>query len=184
MKPTILIVYAVDQERINNLDAYYNFVFCKTGVGKVNAALAVSDAIIKCRPNLVLNIGSAGSVKHDVGSIHLCAEFIDRDMEKASAFGVPYHEIFELDDAHLPVEWEFKAICNTGDTFLTNADGFGDVFDMEAFAIARACRLHNVPFAAIKYVTDKIGENSIKHWEEKLCDAKHALELFTMPLIS
>jgi len=183
MLPTILIVYAIDQERITNLDQQKHFVFCKTGVGKVSAALQVSAAIVKYQPNLVLNIGTAGSVRHDVGTIHLCNEFIDRDMEKAAAFGVPYHEIFEKQQSALPDSWKFTAICNTGDTFLTEADGHGDVFDMEAFAIARACRFHGIPFAAIKYVTDKIGENSIQHWEEKLSDAKFALEQFTASLL-
>jgi adenosylhomocysteine nucleosidase len=184
MKPTILIVYAVDEERINNLDAYPNFVFCKTGIGKVNAALKVSEAIRVHQPALVVNIGTAGSVHHEVGSIHLCNEFIDRDMEKLHAFGVPYREKFEAGHALLPTEWQFSSTCNTGDTFLTNADGKGDVFDMESYAIARACKHHSVPFVAIKYVTDKIGENSIKHWEEKLSEAKLALEAFTMSLVN
>lgn len=179
MSPTILIVYAVDQERITNLDDQTQFVFCKTGVGKVSAALQVSAAITKYQPQLVLNIGTAGSVRHAVGTIHLCNQFIDRDMEKAAAFGVPYHEVFESSQPLLPHSWSFTATCNTGDTFLTEADGHGDVFDMEAFAIARACRFHNIPFAAIKYVTDKIGQNSVQHWEEKLSDAKLALEHFT-----
>jgi adenosylhomocysteine nucleosidase len=35
---------------------------------------------------------------------------------------------------------------------------------------------------AVKYITDVIGQNSIKHWEEKLEDAKIGLEAFLKSL--
>ena len=75
-------------------------------------------------------------------------------------------------------DWQFDSTCNTGDTFLTEADGTGDVFDMESFAIAKVCRKHQIPFVGVKYVTDKIGDNSVKHWEEKLAEAQAGLQQF------
>ena len=72
----------------------------------------------------------------------------------------------------------FSSICNSGDTFLTTMDGTGDIFDMEAFAIARVCKALGLPFAAVKYVTDIIGENSVKHWEEKLEEAQEGLQKY------
>lgn len=60
-----------------------------------------------------------------------------------------------------------------GDTFLTElSDVSGDVVDMEAYAQALVCRAKNVPFISVKYVTDIIGQNSVKHWENKLADAR------------
>ena len=44
----------------------------------------------------------------------------------------------------------------------------GDVVDMESFALAFVCQQMNIPFFSIKYVTDVIGKNSIKEWEDKL----------------
>jgi adenosylhomocysteine nucleosidase len=38
--------------------------------------------------------------------------------------------------------------------------------------------MKNIPFISVKYVTDKIGENSIKHWEDKLADAREGLNSF------
>ena len=67
-------------------------------------------------------------------------------------------------------------ICNTGDGFLTDASQIaGDVIDMEAFAQAFVCRSKEIPFISVKYVTDIIGHNSVKHWEDKLADARQGL---------
>ncbi|MBP7266113.1 MAG: nucleosidase, partial [Bacteroides sp.] len=40
------------------------------------------------------------------------------------------------------------------------------------------CRAKNVPFISVKYVTDIIGQNSVKHWEDKLADARKGLGEF------
>ena len=50
---------------------------------------------------------------------------------------------------------------------------------MEAFAQAMVCNEEHVPFMAVKYITDKIGENSVKIWNDKLADARNALESYT-----
>jgi predicted cupin superfamily sugar epimerase len=176
----VLIVYAVNEEKVDVSMPGCRFHYCKTGVGKVGAAIAVQSSILKYHPDVVVNIGTAGSVQFNVGSIHMCNVFVDRDMDKLKAFGVPSVEDFSSDIESIPFfnNWQFDSICNTGDSFLTKAEGRGDVFDMESFAVARVCRYHQIPFVAVKYVTDKIGENSIKHWEDKLAEAQAALQSF------
>ena len=77
------------------------------------------------------------------------------------------------------LHWQGEGVCNTGDTFLTElSDVKGDVVDMEAYAQALVCRAKNTPFIAVKYVTDIIGQNSVKHWEDKLADARKGLGEF------
>ena len=77
------------------------------------------------------------------------------------------------------LHWPAGGVCNTGDTFLTElSDVSGDVVDMEAYAQALVCRAKNVPFISVKYVTDIIGQNSVKHWEDKLADARKGLGEF------
>ena len=69
--------------------------------------------------------------------------------------------------------------CNTGDSFVTElADLEGDVVDMEAFAEATVCHEMNIPFVSVKCVTDVIGQNSVKHWEDKLADEREVLKAF------
>ncbi|SMO82874.1 Predicted sugar epimerase, cupin superfamily [Saccharicrinis carchari] len=176
----VLIVYAVQEERVQLTMPRCKFHYCRTGVGKVAAAIAVEQAIATHQPDVVINIGTAGAIHYKIGSVHLCQKFVDRDMEKLNNFGVPFEEDFtdEVRKCGFFKNWVFESVCNTGDTFLTTADGTGDVFDMESFAVARVCRMNNVPFVGVKCVTDIIGQNSIQHWEEKLAEAQAILQQF------
>lgn len=155
--------------------------YLRTGVGKVKSAFYLAEAINHGQPDLVVNVGTAGTIHKQVGDILVCRHFIDRDMQKLVDFGVEY----EIDSADLLAQkeyclhWQGEGICNTGDTFLTElSDVKGDVVDMEAYAQAFVCRAKNVPFIAVKYVTDIIGQNSVKHWEDKLADARKDLGVF------
>lgn len=155
--------------------------YLRTGVGKVKSAFYLSEVISHGQPDLVVNVGTAGSIHHQVGDIFVCRRFIDRDMQKLVDLGMEY----EISSADLLAQkgyclhWQGEGICNTGDTFLTElSDVKGDVVDMESYAQAFVCRAKNVPFIAVKYVTDIIGQNSVKHWEDKLADARKDLGVF------
>lgn len=156
--------------------------YLRTGIGKVKSAYYLTDAIGRLQPDLVINMGTVGTVGHRVGDIFVCRRFVDRDMEKVKGLGVE-HEIDTialLEDKGYCLHWQAAdGVCNTGDSFLTElAEVTGDVVDMEAYAQAWVCRAKGVPFVSVKYVTDVIGQNSVKHWEDKLADARRALEAF------
>ena len=176
----VLIVYAVEEERVEVNMPGCNFHYCKTGVGKVSAATAVERAIDINQPDVIVNIGTSGALEYEIGSVHLCCKFVDRDMEKLQEFGVPFFIDFtdEVEKSGFFKGWKFDSVCNSGDTFLTSADGTGDVFEMESFAVAKVSQSHEIPFVAVKCVTDIIGQNSIKHWEEKLAEAQSVLQNF------
>ncbi|WP_300901788.1 nucleosidase [uncultured Bacteroides sp.] len=157
--------------------------YLRTGIGKVKSAFYLAEAINQGRPDLVVNIGTAGTIRHRVGDILVCRRFIDRDMQKLNGVGVEW----EIDSAELLAQkgyclhWDGngEGVCNTGDSFLTELlDVQGDVVDMEAYAQAMVCRAKEVPFISVKYVTDIIGRNSVKHWEDKLADARKGLGEF------
>lgn len=152
-----------------------------TGIGKAKAAYRVAEAINHVQPDLVVNAGTAGTIVHQVGDIFVCKTFVDRDMAKLKDFGLE-SEISTtelLSDKGLCKEWGREGICNTGDSFLTEESTLqGDVVDMEAYAQAFVCRDKEVPFIAVKYVTDIVGKNSVAHWEDKLKDARTALSHF------
>src|SRR5690606_40984559 len=57
----------------------YRKVF--TGIGKVGATDALSKAIADRRPQLIVNLGSAGSARFSRGTIVCCRKFVQRDME-------------------------------------------------------------------------------------------------------
>lgn len=183
----ILVTYAVQGEftelKFHGLigEDEVQIGYLRTGVGKVKSAFYLAEAINRAQPDLVVNVGTAGTVNHRVGDIFVCRHFIDRDMQKLTDLGMEY----EIDSAGLLAEkgyclhWQGEGVCNTGDTFLTElSDVQGDVVDMEAYAQALVCRAKGVPFISVKYVTDIIGQNSVKHWEDKLTDARKALGEF------
>ncbi|MDE5710444.1 MAG: nucleosidase [Bacteroides sp.] len=157
--------------------------YLRTGVGKGKSAFYLAEAINHGQPDLVVNIGTAGTIRHRVGDIFVCRRFIDRDMQKLTDLSMEC----EIDSSDLLVRKGYclhwhgsgEGVCNTGDSFLTElADVTGDVVDMEAYAQAWVCRAKEVPFIAVKYVTDIIGQNSVKQWEEKLADARKGLGAF------
>ena len=174
----ILVVYAVQGEfaEINWPDAQVYYV--RTGIGKVKAAYHLTSAIKQVHPDLVINMGTVGTLNHQVGDILVCRRFVDRDMLSLSSLGLESHiDCNELlDKSGLCKQLEGNYQCNTGDSFLTEITHVeGDVVDMESYAEALVCQGEGVPYIAVKYVTDIIGQNSVKHWEDKLADARVAL---------
>lgn len=177
----ILVTYAVQGEfaeiKWPDVEVYY----VRTGIGKAKAAFRTADAIQMVKPDLVINMGTAGTVNHQVGDVFVCRHFVDRDMQKLAGLGLEY----ELDSSALLREkgfcghWTEMGTCNTGDSFLTELTHIeGDVVDMEAYAQALVCEAKEIPFVSVKYVSDVIGQNSVKHWEDKLVDARTGLAHF------
>lgn len=177
----ILVVHAVQEEFVLPEIKGATITHVITGIGKAKATMRLTEAICKDRPDLVLNIGTAGTLKHKVGDIFVCQEFIDRDFLGANIPGVEAEVDFksELLNIDFVQNWfsrGVQGICNTGDSFVSQAQSFlGDIVDMEVFAQAIVCKHFNLPLVSVKYVTDIIGQNSIQHWEAKLADARKDL---------
>jgi adenosylhomocysteine nucleosidase len=175
--PNVLVVMALPAESAGVFEAAaIPVLYC--GVGKVNAAIAVTRELRRAAhaaqsPPLVLNFGSAGSRVHGAGSLVACHEFVQRDMDVTGLgfdLGVtPFDEApallrFEPRFPHLPA-----AVCGSGDSFATRASAVAcDVVDMEAYAIAKACRLEHAPFACAKYVTDGADHSAADQWRSNV----------------
>lgn len=177
------MVHAMDEEKGNIELPGHELFFCMTGFGKVKAGLSAFAAILETKPDLVLNFGSSGSVNHEIGEIYICSRFIDRDLKKVAIPGIISELDFtqELENASLFRNYINTYSVNTGDSFVLNPEDAGDdsdVIDMEAFAIASACKKTNLPFISVKYVSDVVGKNSVKAWTDKLSDTKTELEKF------
>ena len=177
----ILIVYAIPQEKIEVNIPNAEVIYVETGMGKVNAAKKTMRAICEYHPDMVINIGSAGTLNHKVGDVLVCNHFIDRDLRKVTLDGV----VSELEFGNDAIKRIFSerelvyGTCNTGDSFITQGNDIeGDVIDMESFAEADVCREMGVPFFAVKYVTDVVGQNSSEEWFAKLADARQGLTAF------
>lgn len=191
---TIFLTYAVKEEYIPVETDKCQIIPLYTGIGKTKSATMLTKNICLQKPDIVINIGTAGTLTHEVGDIFIANCFVDRDYESIKLPGVE----FMIDGMELlrgiPMlknwvnTYPKLGTCSTGDTFVTTTTSFeADVIEMEVYAQAYVCQEFGVPFLSIKYVTDIIGKNSVEHWENKLPDASKALaewiaqnELFTL----
>jgi len=133
-----------------------------TGVGKVNAAMTASELIAKYQPDRVINFGTVGGITIKSG-FHQVTKFVQRDMmccELGSQPGqTPFEETIIIDNGE-------GLTCSTGDNFVTdsNLQIPADVVDMEAYAIAKVCKKHNVEFLCYKFISDGANEDSLTDW--------------------
>ena len=179
-KKDILIVSALEVETQGQLEDYRVLY---TGVGKVNATLKLTqklqiDRSLPPSPKLVINYGTAGSRELPIGELVDCTKFTQRDMNVTSLGFMQGQTPFEnnvpivLDYDHV----EFNPIgkkmrCGSGDNFVQdNKEIYSDVFDMEAYALAKVCYHYDVPFISFKYITDGADEQAHEDWEKNLAD--------------
>ena len=192
-KNDILIVCALEQETVSELEDYQTLY---TGVGKVNATLKLTQRLhsshlhyLPLMPKLVINYGTAGSRELPIGELVDCTRFIQRDMD-ATQFGffkgqTPFEDTeIVLDFRNKPLNPDYSRehhintikkhlVCGSGDNFVDNVESeieMIDVFDMEAYALAKVCHHYKIPFISFKYITDNANEHSSKDWEENCSD--------------
>ena len=186
-RDTILVVCALEVETQGQLDDCFEDKrqILYTGVGKVNATFKLTHRLrashlhyLPLMPELVINYGTAGSRELPIGELVDCTKFIQRDMD-CTGFGILKGQTpFEDTEIVLDSNSEFNPIgkhyvCGTGDNFVDNIEDeieYVDVFDMEAYALARVCSHYDVPFISFKYITDNANEHSPKNWEDNLAD--------------
>tara|TARA_R100001594_G_scaffold131983_1_gene171957 strand:- start:140 stop:709 length:570 start_codon:yes stop_codon:yes gene_type:complete len=174
-KEDILIVCALEMETQGQLDDY-NIIY--TGVGKVNAAYKLTRHLANnCWPTFgfpkqVINFGTAGSRELPIGKLVECTKFVQRDMDK-TALGFKKGETAFEKDVPIIIGCDHGLVCGTGDNFVQDINkelDIIDVFDMEAYALAKVCYYHKIPFVSYKYITDNADEKSAKDWESNLAD--------------
>ncbi|MFJ2982829.1 MULTISPECIES: nucleosidase [unclassified Pseudomonas] len=161
-----LFVFALEAEA-GNVFTEMNSVF--TGIGKVNAAIALTKAIHRRKPKLIVNLGSAGSQGHGKGAVVCCTRFVQRDMDVTplgfARYQTPLSDIpVLLEYGHqipgLPVE-----TCGSGDSFeINHGEAPYDVVDMEAYVLALIARNEGIPFVCLKYISDDAGSDAAEDW--------------------
>ena len=145
-----------------------------TGVGKVNAGISAGKLIERYKPKTVWNFGTAGGISVDSG-IHEIKNFVQRDMD-CTPMG--------FEEGQTPFEDQLvisfgdtinDMCCSSGDNFVNNnSDDWvvADVVEMEAYAIAKACKKAGVDFKCFKYVSDQADENASDDWHKTVADGE------------
>ena len=180
MEKNILIVSALEVETQGQLEDY-DVLY--TGVGKVNATYKLTQKFGKHGSyvpyDLVINYGTAGSQiwKYSKGDLVDCTRFVQRDMD-VSGLGFKLGQT-PFDDTPIIIETKSdlnpigkNVLCGSGDSFVTidqfNWKNLVDVVDMEAYALAKVCKLYDVPFISFKYITDEADGDAGNDWEENV----------------
>ena len=174
----ILIVCALEVEtqgQLGDYDVLY------TGVGKVNATYKLTTHFGKYGSyipySMVINYGTAGSRKIKKKTLTDCTSFIQRDMDVTGLGFMRGEKPFEKDIPFvIPSNCNFNPIgrnatCGSGDNFVEDrTQYYGEVVDMEAYALAKVCYMRDVPFISFKYITDGADEQAHEDWEANLAD--------------
>ena len=161
----MLILVAIEEElkRSELPDHEIEYI----GVGKVNAVFNTLNAIEKYSPKQIVNFGTAGSLNGNIKGFVEVSSFFQRDMD-ASPLGfkvgqTPFEEDIEITFGREGVT------CGTGDKFVTSLPTLKtDIVDMEAYAIAKVCKLKNIDFRCFKFISDNADNEAKDDWVDNV----------------
>ena len=155
-----------------------NVVIVKSSEGKVNSAMCTQTLLLNFNIDRVINVGVAGGVddKLNVGAIAISKNTVEYDFD-TTALGYELGFTFGLNKVYIECDKSiYEKICeisrNEFNTLLGTI-GSSDKFisdesdklylkqkfnliavDMETACINHVCRLNNVPFCAIRAISD------------------------------
>lgn len=172
-----LLVFAMKEEAENLFDDY-QLIF--TGLGKINASYTLTKAIAAYQPDIIINLGTAGSTKFNKGSVVCCTHFVQRDMDVTALgfdkFLTPFSQEKAILEAWLALDDLPKGICGTGDSFETEHKNTEyNVIDMEAYALALVTKKEAIPFLCLKYISDGADGSAVNDWQVEVKNAALAL---------
>lgn len=179
-------------------------ILVKSGIGKVNAAIATTLLLQLYKPDVVLNTGSAGGIGEnlEVGTVVLSNEVTHHDVD-VTAFGYALGQVpggpvtYQSDEKLLTVAADAveeigkhahaTGLIASGDVFMNDPNRVSNVkkqfpsmiaAEMEAAAVAQVCNEFKVPFIVIRALSDIAGKESSLSFDEFLpAAAQHSSEV-------
>ena len=149
--------------------------FQHIGVGKINATYNLNKLIHRFKPTEIINYGTAGAIKKDILGLVECTKFYQRDMDVRGILNLKLGET-PFDNINEIINSDEGLSCGSGDIFVTKKIEMNvDVVDMEAYALAKVCKLENIKFRCFKFISDNADENATSDWIE---NCKNGAKLF------
>lgn len=161
-------------------------VIAKCDPGKVNAAICAEAMIIKYSPEMIINVGVAGSLSNelDIGQIAIGESSVQYDMD-TSPLGDPKGFVSGIGTVEFECDKEIvkKFVCAaekcddlkyctgkiaTGDRFVAS-DGIKNEIikdfdciacEMEGAAIGHVCAVNKIPYGILRAISDKADGSS------------------------
>lgn len=139
-----------------------------TGVGKVNAAMKLSETIQNERIELIVNVGFAGaSGNYNVGDLVLIDQAAYHDFD-LSMFGYTKGQVPGYPPYFQPDQTWYKQVIKqipdikhgyllTGDYFMTKISDGNFIYDMEGTSLFQVAHNYHIPMISIKVISDIIG---------------------------
>ena len=161
-----LLVVAAEEEAVH---LNHGFPLLLTGMGKVNAALAVARVLASHRPSEIINLGTAGALKHGIKGTHEIARVVQHDLDGTAIEALTGRPV------GLPLDLRSEGLTlATGDAFVSSEKVRArlalqaDLVDMEGYAVASAAHAAGVPVRLVKHVSDTADEEAALTWKESV----------------
>ena len=149
-----------------------------SGVGKINTSIKLVEAIQIFEPDLVVNLGTAGSIRSEIEGVVEVDTVLERDLD---AFPLCDRGLIPFEEGNNRYYSGYEGVvCASGDSFVREIDTYlksmnVDIVDMELIAIARVCNKYNLPWRSFKFISDYIGNNMEQQWQDGVTKASEAL---------
>lgn len=148
-----------------------------TGIGKTPAAVATTRALAGMKRTesvLVVNIGTAGSLRAGVSGLHLPGTVINHDInaDAVRALGHDPRERLEIGSG--------ESVLATGDVFVSDPAvrdrlaATAHLVDMEGYAVAFAAQAFGAEVVLVKHVSDNADESALE-WPAQVEASARAL---------
>lgn len=151
-----------------------------TGIGKVNAAIAVSTILGEFSPSRIVNLGTAGALRDGLSGTFVVGRVIQHDFDDPGLYsisGLHFGEPIDVADEGVTLA--------TGDLFVSDPElraklaTQADLVDMEGYAVARAATVAQVPVTIVKQVSDPADASAAKTWRQTLDECAEQLGAWT-----
>ena len=153
-----------------------------TGVGKVNATHTLTRYLERNKHiRTVINYGTAGGVLDvNKGEIVECSTFVQGDMDLGPLTPGPGITLNDPKDVCAVLQFNRDGkIVRTQDQFISDLSGLEmfenlldgkrfNLVDMEAYALAKVCKLMDRDFICYKYISDDADDGAEEQWEENV----------------
>lgn len=173
MMKDILIVCAMKKEasliaqklelekKEGDLYSKNNISLLITGIGKQKTAISLATYLCKSKkPDLIVNIGYAGSTNLQVGTWVSITKSYNYEWE------IPGEEKYSMIDFGnqnlqvVNVDKIKKVECYSAESFVTSTNLEGSIaFDMELHSIAILCDMYKIPLMSLKKISDNLSLN-------------------------
>lgn len=156
-----------------------DIVLARSNEGKVNSAICTQTLILNFNVSQIINVGVAGGIspKLEIGGVAISKDTVEFDLD-TTALGYKLGYTFGIESVYVECEKniyekiyniskkQFNTVIGTigsSDTFISNENkkeflknNFNNLIavDMETASINHVCKINNVPFCAIRAISD------------------------------